>query len=41
VGILEEYDDFIKVLEKLLPDFFQGAYEQSKIPGKIICLSRY
>ncbi|CAB3990562.1 uronyl 2-sulfotransferase [Paramuricea clavata] len=32
VGILEEYDDFIKVLEKLLPNFFQGAYKQSKTP---------
>ena len=33
VGILEEYDDFIKVLEKLLPNFFHGAYKQSKTPG--------
>lgn len=38
VGILEEYDDFIKVLEKLLPNFFKGAYNQSKIPGNLICI---
>lgn len=35
VGILEEYDDFIKVLEKLLPNFFKGAYQESKIPGNM------
>ncbi|XP_028415482.1 uronyl 2-sulfotransferase-like [Dendronephthya gigantea] len=32
VGILEEYEDFIKVLEKLLPNFFKGAYRESKTP---------
>ena len=35
VGILEEYDDFIKVLEKLLPNFFQDAYKQAKTSGNI------
>ena len=35
VGVLEEYDDFIKVLEKLLPSFFKGAYKISKIPGNM------
>ena len=39
VGILEEYDDFIKVLEKLLPNFFQGAYKYSKTPGNV-CFKR-
>ncbi|XP_031567452.1 uronyl 2-sulfotransferase-like [Actinia tenebrosa] len=33
VGVLEEVNDFIKVLEKLLPQFFRGAYEAWKNPG--------
>ncbi|XP_046847636.1 uronyl 2-sulfotransferase-like isoform X2 [Xenia sp. Carnegie-2017] len=32
VGILEEYDDFVKVLEKLLPNFFREAYQLFKTP---------
>lgn len=32
VGLVEEFDDFVKVLEKLLPRFFKGAYKTWKIP---------
>ncbi|EDO38740.1 predicted protein, partial [Nematostella vectensis] len=32
VGILEEVDDFLTVLEKLLPNFFKGALEMWKMP---------
>ncbi|PIK52066.1 hypothetical protein BSL78_11018, partial [Apostichopus japonicus] len=30
VGVVEEYEDFLKVLEKLLPDFFGGILKEFK-----------
>lgn len=36
VGILEDIPSFIKVLEKLLPDFFKGAYEIATKTGEFL-----
>ena len=33
VGITSEFEDFLSVLEKLLPEFFTGASEIYKQPG--------
>ena len=33
VGVVEEFDDFVKVLEILIPSFFRGAYAKWKSPG--------
>ena len=33
VGVTEEFQDFLSVLEKLLPDFFTGVLDLYKAPG--------
>ncbi len=35
VGLLERYDDFLKVLEKRLPRLFTGMYNRYKWRGKV------
>ncbi|KAJ8026692.1 Heparan sulfate 2-O-sulfotransferase 1 [Holothuria leucospilota] len=34
VGITEEYEDFLKVLEKLLPDYFKGVVDEYNTPAE-------
>ena len=36
VGVTEEFQDFLSVLEKLLPDFFTGVLQLYKAPGEYI-----
>jgi len=36
VGVTEELQDFLSVLEKLLPDFFTGVLELYKAPGDVL-----
>lgn len=33
VGVTEEFQDFLSVLEKLLPEFFTGVLGLYKAPG--------
>ena len=33
VGVTEEIEDFLAVLEKLLPEFFKGVLDIYKRPG--------
>lgn len=34
VGVAEEYEDYLKVLEKLLPDYFKGVVEEYNTPAE-------